>query len=679
LGKIRSKQLTDAIAKEEKNVQKEIEKLHAEKESKQAKIRELQEQIEGLKSVHNLAAVYEEGGLYLGARFTGIGYKPDVTFQDKIDQLEAQQDTAQQEIGGTEADEGGTNTIMGKIAAVEKKRDGYIADLLQRNKIVQYASIMSSIINDGRVYQIKIPKSDLLLYSPKFQAMLDKQYDGKTPAEVLAMVEKKKDFAAASGVQNAKAGKMGISQKNLQQDIYGKIKNQGKKSGNNNDKSITGKDQVNIDTAIALGLKTALDAPISAADDQQTISYVYLGDIIQAAINEENFEQMLTNKTGVLIGNINFERKIDKYTNLEANSDQDSDVATINIADIPINIEYFSQFFAKTIIDKNISALSLMDFLQGIINQLVIPALNQPIGGTAVRNPIKCRTSFITTSNAVTTDMGYPPGTDDLIPNFEGMPGNTSGYAAQDGFEASLTPYEGVVDLNYPAQMYAMRDRLDPNILTVAKADQIWTYTMIHGVERNNITGYASNYKKDMEKGIYHFTFGDSNHPDASTGGRKDLIKDIKFTKVKKQGQREMMIERQMVGGVNNQHLELWSIFDVQMTMIGNNLLAPGKHIYINPVISGFTNLPSEAGILSELGLGGYYMVTEVSNEIENGNWTTSVVAAWQSNGITNIRTPVNKSLTQSEAEKLTGGMSSDTAPMSVEPDANTGQSLVSE
>ena len=117
-----------------------------------------------------------------------------------------------------------------------------------------------------------------------------------------------------------------------------------------------------------------------------------------------------------------------------------------------------------------------------------------------------------------------------------------------------------------------------------------------------------------------------------------------------------MMVERQLAGASSNQNIELWNIFNVEMTMIGNNLLAPGKHIYIEPVISGFSYLPDERGVLNELGLGGYYLVTEVSNEIDNGNWTTSVSADWQSNGITNISPTSNMPISAEKAEKIQEG-----------------------
>ena len=404
---------------------------------------------------------------------------------------------------------------------------------------------------------------------------------------------------------------------------------------------MTGKNQVDLNLAIALGLNELLDTSDNvdsqASRGKQVIYYVYLGDIIETAIGDSVFDTLVRNKTGLMVGNINYTKEIDPYNNLETPSKSSGGTHSINIANIPINLEYFSQFFAKTIIDKNVTKLPLLDFVNGIVKQLVIPSLNQPNGGIPVSSPTKIKNNFVHTSNAVLTTLGS-----------EGL---------EDEFGAvGIESLQGRFDISNKDVMDEFRKLLDANTLKQARAEDIWTYMVIYGAQTDDITGLTSTYESDMEKGIYHFTFGDASSASSTTGGRTDLIKDIKFVKVKKAGQREMMVERQLAGASSNQNIELWNIFNVEMTMIGNNLLAPGKHIYIEPVISGFSYLPDERGVLNELGLGGYYLVTEVSNEIDNGNWTTSVSADWQSNGITNISPTSNMPISAEKAEKIQEG-----------------------
>jgi len=45
-----------------------------------------------------------------------------------------------------------------------------------------------------------------------------------------------------------------------------------------------------------------------------------------------------------------------------------------------------------------------------------------------------------------------------------------------------------------------------------------------------------------------------------------------------------MMVEKSFKE--NKEGLQLWNIFDVDMTMVGNSLLRPGMLFYINPAIA---------------------------------------------------------------------------------------------
>jgi hypothetical protein len=236
---------------------------------------------------------------------------------------------------------------------------------------------------------------------------------------------------------------------------------------------------------------------------------------------------------------------------------------------------------------------------------------------------VKARTTFIRATNPIT---------------IAGADGSTSGA--------------GRFPIDNPEQLEKLRKLTSPEYLKIAKASQIWNYLTIYGVESKEIVGLSNQYDTDMERGIYNFVFGDSSS--SSTGGRTDLIKDIKFVKVKKPGQREMMVERQLSGGNPDSLIELWNIFDIEMTMIGNNLFAPGKYIRITPQISGFGRGAGERSIVNELGLGGYYMVTNVSNDIgSDGQWTTNIAASWQSNGTEHTSAVSGRKLTPEEAAKL--------------------------
>ena len=61
-----------------------------------------------------------------------------------------------------------------------------------------------------------------------------------------------------------------------------------------------------------------------------------------------------------------------------------------------------------------------------------------------------------------------------------------------------------------------------------------------------------------------------------------------------------------------NPFKQLWSIFDINLTFIGNNLIYVGNTIYLDPTISGLGSPYKEGTVSNLMGLGGYYLVTSV-------------------------------------------------------------------
>ena len=541
-----------------------------------------------------------------------------------------------EEVRQEQIDRGYRKLETATLEETKKEMEDIISSISRVNKIARYASFMSNIVKNGRVYSFDVPKSELLLFSSDFSETANEKIDLDGVSEGLA----KKKNATAAQLAPAKNELKALSGdgafvKNLNKFIDDQMVEQAKKAAgseaNRYESSIgIGDDAVNVNLAVAIGLNKALGIAQSTTSsfsvNNKRVTFIYLGDLIQQAISDDVFKEMENKKIGLILGNFIYENKINLVDNQQQQSsggDTKQIKESINFADVPISIEMFSRYFTKTIVDKGIKALSLMDFLKGLVNQLIVPALNQELAGSPVFSPIRARTTFIRTSNPIFVEH-----------------------------ESLQSRTYGRMRISKKEDLDRLKSYTDPNILKLAKASQIWNYLTIYGVETKEIVGLKNNYEKDTENGVYNFVFGDSSS--SFTGGRTDLIKDIKFVKVKSAGQREMMVQRQMSGGNPNSVIELWNIFNIEMTMIGNNLFAPGKYIRISPIISGFGRGGNERSIIQELGLGGYYMVTSVSNDINSsGEWTTNVSAAWQSNGGDRTSKASGRTLTPEEAAAL--------------------------
>ena len=78
----------------------------------------------------------------------------------------------------------------------------------------------------------------------------------------------------------------------------------------------------------------------------------------------------------------------------------------------------------------------------------------------------------------------------------------------------------------------------------------------------------------------------------------------------------------------------LYSQYNADLSLVGNSIFKPGMFIYINPSISGLGDIRMKNSIARRIGLGGYYLITKVSGQIDAASgWGTSLTAIWQNFG----------------------------------------------
>ena len=76
----------------------------------------------------------------------------------------------------------------------------------------------------------------------------------------------------------------------------------------------------------------------------------------------------------------------------------------------------------------------------------------------------------------------------------------------------------------------------------------------------------------------------------------------------------------------SNAFQQLWSIFNVTIDFIGNNLMSVGKMIYLDPTITGLGSPFKKNSVSNLMGLGGYYLIQTVSHSYYP-DWSTSISA----------------------------------------------------
>ena len=285
----------------------------------------------------------------------------------------------------------------------------------------------------------------------------------------------------------------------------------------------------------------------------------------------------------------------------------------ISLADIPISLPLFQDFWYRNVIQNDRTVYKLLDFVRDFFDQLVAASLEQNCGVTKITGAQKVQ--FRTSLFSLTSKDGKDP----LLHLDEDCYSKTNGSILMHmlGTEQNRTLLQPDKDLN-------------------SEINKQFQYLVVTGetITDNTLNGKVDD---DIDRGIHHLYIN------------KGILQSINFNKSDQPYLREARFERLD----ENPFVHLSSVYNVSMTMFGNVLFFPGQTIFINPIGFGTSlgdpsvgptnSKPSRKPSLSNvMGLGGYHTIVSVSNTIDR-DFTTSVTALWTGNGTNRSRSPWNK------------------------------------
>jgi len=317
----------------------------------------------------------------------------------------------------------------------------------------------------------------------------------------------------------------------------------------------------------------ASDTPV--LDNTERINFFYYGDLLDAVILEGGIElaqAMQEEKLRILLGPATF---FNYYTGRPE---------MVNLADIPISMKLFLEFFHNKIVKEDRDKYPLHSFLRDTINYLIIPALGERCFEDAGSHKLDMR---------VITAPGVNNGKQDRV----GHNRITLSGISRDG------------------EVLQIKNEYTP-------AKNMYNYVVVY-VSSAKASSLRGNIREDHEKGIYHLPIG----------ADRGLVKSVKFKKMKLPYVTEMMATRSR-NSQGDEAIQLWNPFNANLSLIGNAIFKPGQQLYIDVTSPmgrhGRSGAQSPARIL---GLGGYYIVTAANNLIDDSGWTTDVEAIWQTSG----------------------------------------------
>ena len=329
--------------------------------------------------------------------------------------------------------------------------------------------------------------------------------------------------------------------------------------------------------------------------DTLAIGFVYLGDLIDACISN-----LTDPATSAFYGDepdqFPLPSPADQFKNMrivlgpiEITDHKTGELQRYNLADIPISINYFSEWFIRKVTDKDKMEWELFSFIRSLIKEVILQNLRSTdCFGGSYRQKAKFNNLFLTAGDRTSEPIKRKKGLEQTRLNL-----------------GTITNKE---------QLFTM-DTTD------YAPDETYQYLVIYATDPipRDLHGDLT---EDSLVGIQHFQIGVD----------RGSVKSINFSKSDAPGLREANFFR---GGYDGMK-QFKNVYSVSLSMFGDSKLFPGQMVYVDPSGLGYEmGIPTQKDSLSALlGIGGYYMIIGVDNSISAGDFSSDVTAKWVLSGL---------------------------------------------
>ena len=503
--------------------------------------------------------------------------------------------------------------ITGVNGKIEKTKTE-ILYMANKNRVGKYNTLLENMFKAQKIRKLVVPRQGLMMYGEAFDESFEKVAEGimssrTSPLDFIDNVGEIGEISteaqeARIEIENSikdQVSNTASSKKNTGADIEGDLNVLALEEAQKNGRSVANQADFNAALPKWKPPNSISDAQTSARNEK-IIYWFYYGDLLDHAFKMNDVhQQMYEDRIVPTIGPIRL-------------ADKNGTYHTVNIADIPITLNTFLEFFKTNVLDLERDVYAASDFIRDTIQRLIMPCLNGRCFGNDAKDP---KTLKITTFELPTKKTNGKR----TEPLTNGNFGNTvpsiieiiaSPLSATKSYSARLD-LDSVMDKN--KKTFGNYKRL-----ASMRVDQRYSYLLFYGNSKESVLNWKGDESKDRKKGIYHFWLGSD----------RGLVNQINFQKQQDGKVAMVMAERAMKAGKDR--IELWRNFTASISTIGNTLVKPGCFLYINPSIAGLGDIKKDKNSLArQMGLGGYYMVLGVSNTIDDSGWRTNISAVWQS------------------------------------------------
>lgn len=356
---------------------------------------------------------------------------------------------------------------------------------------------------------------------------------------------------------------------------------------------------------------------------KKRFAFFYLSSLIEAAIepilnNNPDDPNFINKKLRVILGpmtiidygSIHDNGKVYRlFDSVQGSSDKkekyvkvyEGKQTTINIGDVPISVKEFQRWFNEHIVNKNVEQMTFNEFISLIVNDLVLSAITNQVYTYAPRQKARVAISNFTSIAGERNESAFAAN----IANFNG--GDAGGFRIdQTVLESLRTKGKNIEkDHNIASDAY------------LPSKDYCVVYCM-------NDSPYdrVGDYLKDKEDGILHLYAGES----------KGVIRSLKFSRIDNPNRRaDNMLAATSEGKGFSKIIR--ERYNVTIEMFGNTNLQAGTYIFLSPTLGAAAGVGLVEKALRDIGLGGYYLITEVNSSVEIGDFKTTIKGVWSAFG----------------------------------------------
>jgi hypothetical protein len=319
----------------------------------------------------------------------------------------------------------------------------------------------------------------------------------------------------------------------------------------------------------------------------RTIMFFYYGDLVDTVLD---YLQSYKKELGLdLWGTSNPDGKI-KFLlgNIEYNHPKTNQPRSMNLAKVPISLELWDQWWLDKVIRPQREKYLFKAFLRDSLTSLV---------KNAFTNRCKIRGQV---TNKIKTNIDHIPIRSSDIRITNDIP------------RATPQPLDRSYYYTYLPKTIQNTGPDDALERSGNDGEIIFIYAP------SNKPGYLMGEKQEDSKyGIYHLS---------AVGGENKPIKSINFSKTDQPFFLEAKAEK---AGILDEDIQMSEPYNSSFAAFGHTVWRPGKYVYMYFPLTWFSKNQSMA-----LGLGGYYLMTKVSNNIERTgkryNWDSQIEAKWE-------------------------------------------------